>query len=122
MILSLDPRQWPVEYVSLLLFQTASSLNLCPRDRLNKKYYNAAKISGFMVIIFENERFFGEPIYKEVVKGFVNAARDFGKLAHLLPCYILVDMVLDLGVTIEDPVPYVKWVVGRPDVNQVGSS
>lgn len=32
-----------------------------------------------MVVIFESERRFGEPMYKEMVKSFVGAAKDFGE-------------------------------------------
>jgi hypothetical protein len=53
-------------------------------DRLNKKYYKAARISGFIVIIFETERRFGEQVYKPMVKSFVDAAKGFGNLNHIL--------------------------------------
>ena len=32
---------------------------------------------------------------------------------------IMVKTYIDIGVTIDDPVPYVKWVMGRPDMSQV---
>ncbi|TEB32207.1 Piwi-domain-containing protein [Coprinellus micaceus] len=68
-------------------------------NMLNRKYYRPARITGFMVVIFESERRFGEPMYKEMVKSFVGAAKDF-------------------GLVIEDPVPYVKWVMNRANVHE----
>jgi len=49
------------------------------KHRLNRKYYRPARISGFMVMIFEGERRFSEPVMKNMVKSFVDAARDFGE-------------------------------------------
>ena len=57
---------------------------ICSLVRLNKKYISPARFSGFIVVIFENERFFGQDIYKGVVRSFVNAAKDFGKSSHFL--------------------------------------
>ncbi|KAF6748934.1 eukaryotic translation initiation factor 2C 2 [Ephemerocybe angulata] len=68
-------------------------------NMLNSKYYKGARISGFLVMIFENERRFGEQVSKDMIKGFVNAAKDF-------------------GVTIDDPVPKVKWVTNRSNIEK----
>jgi hypothetical protein len=70
-----------------------------------------------MVVIFENERFFNEDVYKGMVKSFVGAAKDFGRSSHF--CLIMAETDIDIGVTIADPVPHVRWVVGRPEMSQV---
>ena len=73
-----------------------------------------------MVIIFENERFFNEEAYKGMVKSFVNAAKDFGMSSR--SCLLLAETNNNIGVIIEDPVPHVKWVPGRPEMFQVRPS
>ena len=65
------------------------SLILFLANRLNRKYYRPARITGFMVVIFESERRFNEAIYKDMVKSFVGAAKDFGELLPSPPMSVI---------------------------------
>jgi hypothetical protein len=47
--------------------------------RLDRKFIQPAVLSGFIIAIFERDRFFDDRAVQDMTKGFVKAARDFGR-------------------------------------------
>ncbi|TFK24718.1 Piwi-domain-containing protein [Coprinopsis marcescibilis] len=64
-------------------------------NMLERKYAKPAKIQGFIIAIFERDRFFNEHAVTDMVTKFIKAANDF-------------------GVVVEDKSPVYKWITTRP--------
>jgi hypothetical protein len=47
--------------------------------RLDRKFIQPSVLSGFIIAIFERDRFFDNNAVQDMTRGFVKAARDFGR-------------------------------------------
>lgn len=68
-------------------------------NMLDRKFIQPAVLSGFIIAIFERDRFFDDRAVQDMTKGFVKAARDF-------------------GMVIQNPEPVYKWFPNRPTSEQ----
>ncbi|KAH6914616.1 eukaryotic translation initiation factor 2C 2 [Coprinopsis sp. MPI-PUGE-AT-0042] len=66
---------------------------------LDRKFIQPSVLSGFIIAIFERDRFFDNNAVQDMTRGFIKAAQDF-------------------GMVIQNPNPVYKWFPNRPTSEQ----
>jgi len=104
-----DTKQWIMEYVGafdVYLLQELSH-NI---SRVDKRFFRPVEILRWVVVIYEQQRRFGETAAREMINGLVASCSDVGTIKFLIPG--LTRFTLFLGIKIKDT-PFITWENGQ---------